>query len=396
MNKNRSNIAKANGVMDKEVRFGVIGLGGMGLGHCHNLARVPHAGIAAVCDVGYERSEEAGRTFRVPFFTDHRQMIASRLCNAVIIATPHPFHLGVTLDCMNAGLHVLCEKPISERVSAADQMIGSARRNKVAFAVMFQRRLEPVMMKAMEIVRSGQLGCIYRATLISPEYRNQFYYDSGVWRATWKGEGGGVMMNQSPHMVDIFLQLCGMPVEVLGRVETRSHCIEVEDQAEAMLRFPEGGIGYVYCSTCEAGPGQMIEIFGDRGKLILRDEKLSFYRFEPTIRMHMKNSRGMWNKPEVKEEPLRIHKARGNLQVKVISNFVRHLLFNEPLVTPGESTMKSLELANAIMLSSYKNRWTKIPINRKEYDDLLSKLQRSSKFKRQKMRAYREIPPFAR
>lgn len=363
----------------KTIRFGVIGVGGMGTGHCNAIKKVAHAKLTAVSDIDPNRAEEIGKQFRVPFFNNHKQLIKSGLCDAVIIANPHPEHPVPAIDCMNAGIHVISEKPLSERVSTADKMVKAARKNRVAFLVMFQRRHEPVMAKAINLVKQGEIGQIYRTVMISPEYRSQAYYDSGTWRATWSGEGGGVMMNQSPHIMDLFIQLGGMPSEVYGRIETRLHNIEVEDQAEAMLKYPDGGTGYLYCSTNEAGPGQMIEIFGDKGKLVLRNNELSLYKFKPGIKRHIAVNKEMWSRPETIEVPLKITgKQRGH--GSVIRNMVRHLLLGEKLATTGESAVASLELANAIMLSSFEGKWVKLPISRRRYDAFLANLCKNSKF----------------
>lgn len=384
--------SKPENMRGKVIRFGVIGVGGMGNGHSVCITKVKQARLTAVCDIDPATAEKVGKQFNVPYFLNHRQLIKSGLCDAITIATPHPSHAPIAIDCMNAGLHVLSEKPLSERVSMAGKMVQAAKKNRVAFAVMFQRRFEPVIAKALEIVKSGQIGKIYRTCMISPEFRTQAYYDSGTWRATWTGEGGGVMMNQSPHIMDIFIQLCGMPCEVYGRTETRMHRIEVEDVAEALLKYPAGGTGYLYCSTNEFGPGQMIEIFGDKGKLILRNGELKLYRFKPGIQRYLALSKKMWGGPDLVEVPLRIP-AKKTGHASVIANFVRHLLYGEKLVTSGESGVASLELANAIMLSSRENRWVKLPISRAKYDALLAKLRRGSKFVKQTVQVKRITDP---
>jgi len=328
------------------------------------MSTIPYARLAAVCDVNRSAAEEAGRKFNVPSFGSHREMIKAKACDVVAIVTPHPFHCQPALDCMNAGAARDSEKPLTERVSTADRMVAAAKKNGVVFAVMFQRRLEPAIGKALDLIRNGQLGEIFRATLMVLEYRNQCYYNSGAWRATWKGEGGGVMMNQAPHMMDLFVQFCGLPSAVFGRTCTRMHNIEVEDQAEALLKFPNGGMGYLYCSTCETGPGQLIELFGEKGKLTLRDDELSFYHFHPGIRAHIKTCKDMWEKPNVFQVPLNIPQVysaytdyEAPLQVipesqpghaKVLVNMVRHILFGDKLLTPGASGIGSLELANAV------------------------------------------------
>lgn len=377
---------------EKIIRFGVIGVGGMGNGHCACIANVKQARLTAVCDIDPATAEKVGKQYNVPFYCDHRQLIKAGLCDAVTIATPHPSHAPIAIDCMNAGLHVVSEKPLSERVSMAEKMVKTARKNRVAFAVMFQRRFEPAIARAIALVKSGQIGKIYRTCMISPEFRTQAYYDSGTWRATWAGEGGGVMMNQSPHIIDIFVQLCGMPSEVYGHTETRMHCIEVEDLAEALLKYPDGGTGYMYCSTNEYGPGQMIEIFGDKGKLVFRNNELKLYRFKPGIQRYIASSKEMWAGPGLVEVPLKIPEKQSG-HASVITNMVRHLLYDEKLFTPGESGVASLELANGIMLSSYEKRWIKLPIGRAKYDALLARLRRGSRFVKHDARIKRSTDP---
>jgi predicted dehydrogenase len=366
------------------------------------LNAIPHARLAAVCDVTRSAAEEAGRTFGVPGFNDYRELIAAKLCDVVAIVTPHPFHCQPAIDCMNAGLHVITEKPLTERVSTADRMVAAAKKNGVVFAVMFQRRLDPAICKARALIQSGQLGEIYRATLIALEYRTQCYYNSGTWRATWKGEGGGVMMNQAPHMMDLFVQFCGLPSAVFGRTSTRMHDIEVEDQAEALLKFPNGSTGYLYCSTCETAPGQLIELVGEKGKLVLRDGELSFYRIKPGIRQHIKTCKTMWAFPDVRRISIDIKQAGsagkkippGQLgHAKVLNNMVRHILFGDTLATPGASGIGSLELANAVTLSSHEDRWVSLPLSRSKYDALLSRLQRESTFVKKEVNVQRATDP---
>lgn len=355
------------------VRYGVIGVGIMGECHCRGIRRVANARLTAVCDGDAARVARAAAKFKVAPFTCHRDLIRSGVCDAVSIATPHPFHPEPAVDCMNAGLHVITEKPLSERVSTADLMIKAAEKNRVAFAVMFQRRFEPAMLKAIEIARSGALGRIRRTLMIAPEYRSQAYYDSGRWRATWKGEGGGVMINQAPHVMDLFVLLGGRPCEVYGRTETRMHDIEVEDLAEAMLKYPDGATGYFYCSTCEPAPGQMIEIFGDKGKLIFRNNKLKFFRYDPPVDLHNRDNLdpAALAAPRLIEEKLGI-KARATDYTQVFENMTLHLLKGDALLTPGATGLASLELANAITLSSHLSKPVRLPISRRMYDRFLA------------------------
>ncbi len=379
-------------VKGAQVRLGVIGIGGMGSGHCGNMAKVPEARLVAVCDIDPETAKNGGAKFNVPFFTSHQELIQAKLCDAVLIATPHPQRPAIAIDCMNAKLHILSEKPLSERVSTADQIVKTAKRKGVALAVMFQRRAEPPFAKAIELVKSGALGKVWRTTMISPEYRTQAYYDSGNWRATWAGEGGGVMMNQSPHVIDLFVQLGGMPSEVTGRCETRLHKIEVEDVAEAMLRYPDGGSGYFYCSTNELGPGQMIEVFGTHGKLCYRDKVLKFYRFSEPIPEFTFSTQKVWSAPECKEETLEIPDVEWG-HFSIIQNFARHLLHGEKLMSPGEEGLQSLELANAVWLSAQLGKPVKLPLSRRAYDKFLEKKRLESTFVKKTVEPQRVTDP---
>jgi len=380
-------------VPDKVVRFGVIGVGGMGQDHCKSIRDIEEAKLAAVCDHDAATGEKAGKEFHVPFFTSHKQLIRAKLCDAVLVATPHPLRPEIAVDCANAGLHILSEKPLSERVSTADKMIAVARRNNIVLGVDLPLRTEPEIVSAIEFVRGGGLGRVKRCVMILPKYRSQAYYDAGGWRGTWRGEGGGVMMNQSSHVLDLFILLGGMPRRVLGRAATRLHHIEVEDLAEAILEYPGGGTGYFYCSTNEAGPGEMIEIFGDAGKLCYRDGKLTLFRFEPPIAEFTRNNQQMWGSPKCTELPVKIKDRKGSGYANIIRNFARHILFGDKLFAPGEEGLWSLELANAVYLSAHQGKPVDLPINRKAYDRFLAKMRKESTFRKNVIVDKRETDP---
>ena len=374
------------------VRMGIIGVGGMGQGHCNSLKKVEETKLAAVCDIDPATAEKVGTEQGVPFFTDYRKLLRSGLCDAVIVATPHPVRPPIAIAAMKAGLHLLSEKPLSERVSTADQMIRTAQETGVAFAVMFQLRTDPAFVKAIEIARSGVLGKIYRTAMISPEFRNQTYYNSAGWRANWIGEGGGVMLNQAPHIIDLFILLGGMPSSVYGRTETRLHDIEVEDLAEALLTYPDGGTGYFYCSTNEPKPGQMIEVFGDKGKLVYRDGALRLYTYQQPVREFSATCPKMWDAPQSTEQVIDVPKTEWG-HFLILRNFARHILHQEPLLSPGAEGLRSLELANAIWLSASRRRPVDLPISRTAYDAFLRAKRRTSKDARKVLLTTRETDP---
>jgi predicted dehydrogenase len=364
---------------DEKVRVGVVGVGGMGSGHCKSIQGLDEIELTCVADVNEARANEIAEQYEVKAFTAHTDLIGSGLVDAVVIATPHYFHPPVAIDAFAAGLHVLSEKPIGVRIGEAEKMVAAAKESGKVFAVMFQMRTTAAVKKAKEIAEAGELGEIKRTLLISPEFRSQAYYNSGTWRATWAGEGGGVMLNQAPHIMDVFCMLGGLPSRVHGRCQTLIHDIEVEDQAQAMLEYGNGAVGYFYVSTCETGP-RMLEIVGDKGRLRLAGGGLSFTRFSPAVTEFNKTNTEMWGSPKSEDVDLGLEDCEHGHHV-VLRNFARAILHGEPLVTPGEVGVKSLELANAIILSSYKGEPVDVPIDRSEYYDLVAGLAAKSGFK---------------
>lgn len=376
----------------KQVRVAVIGTGGMGSGHCNSIQKIEETKLVATCDIDPATAKEVGNKFGVKSFVKYQDLLDWGKMDGVIIATPHYFHPIIGCAAMKAGFHCLSEKPMAVTVGEADRFIKTAEKTGKVFSVMFQRRTEPVIKAAFEIAQSGRLGKLRRTLLISPEFRSQAYYDSGTWRATWKGEGGGILLNQAPHIMDIFVKLAGLPKSLIGRIRTLAHRIEVEDHAEALLEYEDGAYGYFYTSTTEPGPGQRIEIVGDRGKLIYADGKLSFIEYEmPLPEWDAKNTE-MWGSPKRQEAPIEI-KDGPKGHAEIIRNWARAILYGEPLIVPGSDSIGELELANAIILSSFKNKPVTLPIDRKEYEDLISELKKKSTFKKSVKQSQRITDP---
>ena len=373
-----------------QVRFGVIGVGSQGSAHCNAIGKMSHATLAGVVDSDPEWAREIGSRFGVPAFESHEALIESSVCDAVVIATPHTAHVDPAMDSLNAGLHVFCEKPVSERISTAREMVALASEKGVAFSVNLGSRLSPERAKAIEIVRSGRIGRLVRGMLVFQEYRSQAYYDSGGWRATWKGEGGGVLLNQAPHLLDFFLQLTGLPEKVLGFAEARLHDIEVEDCAEAVLRFPGGGTGYLHATTNELNLGRTIEIVGDQGYLALRGGKVELYEYEASIGDFTRANEDKWASPTCRRVPFRKPKGR---RAGVLANFVAHLVHGDALGISGQSALWSLEVANAITLSADEERWVPLPLDGGAYDRCLERKQRASTFQKRQVAEDRTTDP---
>jgi predicted dehydrogenase len=344
------------------------------------MPQVSEARLTAVCDISADALEAATDNYEVPGFGTHTELLESGLVDAVIIATPHYFHPPIAIDAMRKGIHVISEKPMAVTVSAADEMIKVARETGVTFAVMFQERTLPVNQAAKRLIDQGRLGPLHRTLLIDAHFRSQAYYDSAGWRATWKGEGGGVLLNQAPHGMDIFTWLGGLPSRVTAQVNTRQHKIEVEDEAAALLEYPNGAIGYMVESVNEAPTGQRIELCGEYGKLVLDSRGLQFWEIKQGVQAFSDSTPAMWGRPEVEETQVELQ-DRETGHAAIVRNVARAILSGKGLISPGPEAIASLELANAILLSGHTGQPVDIPISRDAYDAFIAEKQASSQEK---------------
>lgn len=377
----------------RRLKTAVIGLGAAGRFHCEAMAgAVPEMELTAVVESVPEAAAGVAAAHGVPVFSSCRELIRAGVCEAVTIATPHTCHADVAVECFRAGLHVLTEKPLAESVVQADRMLRAARRARRAFGCIFQQRFDPFVEKALALMQSGRMGRLMRATLVFNDFRTQTYYDSNVWRATWKGEGGGVLLNQAPHHLDLFAQLAGLPERVRGRLETRLHRIEVEDHAEALLTFGGGATGYILCSTNEPTRGNYLEIVGDRGRLVLGENRLDAYVLRRGLRDFARKSPDMWGRPEMKPLALSVEPRKPGHAV-VLRNFARHVLLGTPLRCDAASALLSLEIANAITLSHFAEEDVCLPVKRPAYAALLRRLQAASRPNRRRIRVLRTTDP---
>lgn len=353
------------------VQLGLIGLGGMGRGHLEKEIALSEVQFAGVADVAKESVDEISAQYGIPGFYGYQQLVDSGRCEAVLIATPHPFHAPIARYAIERGLHVLSEKPIAVTVAEADQMIATAERAGVRLGVMFQTRTEPHVRQAHDLLAEGAIGRVYRSVMIASHwYRTQNYYASGAWRGTWKGEGGGVLMNQSPHSLDVFIWLGGKPRRVQSRVDTRIHRIQVEDTVEAMIDYDEGHTGWLYTTTAEWPGENRFEFTGDRGKLVIQDQALRLYRMDKSLRDETETGE-KWGKPAGGWETVEIEPTTAG-HARVVQQFARSIRLGEPLIASGEDGRNSLELANALLLSGYRQKPVTLPLDRDEYDRFLA------------------------
>ncbi len=359
------------------VRFGVIGLGSMGHTHTERLfaGEVPGAVLTAVCDVKQDRLDWAKNLCgdSVSYFLDSHELITSGLVDAVMIATPHYFHPIIGIDAFEHGLNVLSEKPIGVYTKKVHEFYDAAKKSGKAFGIMYNQRTDPHFRKMREIVQSGALGQLKRGVwIITNWYRTQSYYNSGGWRATWSGEGGGVLMNQCPHNLDLWQWIFGMPCSVYANCEFgKYHDIEVEDDVTAMAKYPNGATGMFITTTGEYPGTNRFEISGSKGRLIYDDGDLHYLKLAMDERdFTAGDRRGFAQIPIESDELLPIDGA-GEQHVGILKNFTNHLLYGEELIAPGYDGINGLSIANAMMLSSYKKDWVDLPNDGEEYWALL-------------------------
>ena len=358
----------------EKVRFGIVGMGGMGREHARRMQSIDECVLTAVCDEVAEVAKQAGSEFGVPHFTDYGELIDSDEAKAVVVATPHYLHPEISIRAMGKGKAVVSEKPIAVTVSAADAMVQAAERTGTPFAVMYQSRSEPVWRAARELVASGRLGELYRTMMVFATFRSQAYYDSAGWRGTWTGEGGGVLINQAPHPLDCFTWLGGLPRTVRAYTATRNHAIEVEDVAAAMLEYPNGGVGYVYCSTTEYPTSSIMEFAGERGKLQIVGGKLRFWELVEGVKEFSDASVEVWAHPPVEEVQVELPQCESGHRA-ILRNMARHILHGEELIAPGVEGLNSVEMINAIILSGKMGEAVEVPVDRARYDALLQELR---------------------
>ena len=353
----------------KTIRFAVAGLGAMGLAHAKTLlsGAVEEAELTAVVSgneahIAQLRACPGGEGVRT--FASIPELAASGVCDAVLIATPHRLHVAQTLEAFDAGLAVLLEKPTGVYTAEVRALNEAADRCGLAFGVMFNQRTNPLYRRMHDIVASGELGKIRRTSLIITDwFRAQSYYDSGAWRATWKQDGGGVLLNQAPHNLDLWQWICGMPVRVhafcgLGRW----HDIEVEDDVTAYVEYANGATGTFITCTGEAPGTNRFEISMDGGQLVCEHGRLTLTRLSVPAGRFIREYAGGYGKPDVTVQDI-TPSGENPMHAGVMRAFARQMLYGEPMIADGREGLASLMLANAMLLSSFTGGTIALPMD---------------------------------
>jgi predicted dehydrogenase len=365
-----------------KVRIGIVGLGNMGKFHAdyllkHQVSRVELTAVSDAIPANLERYQSLAT------FAQSEDLIRSGLIDAVIIATPHYLHTTIGIDALERGLHVLVEKPISVHKADCERLLAAHKDPKLVFAAMFQLRTDGKFKKLKQLVSRGELGELFRVSwIISDWYRTEAYYASGGWRATWKGEGGGVLLNQCPHNLDLMQWICGRPSKVRGFCQLgRYHDIEVEDNVTAYLEWPNGATGVFITSTGEAPGTNRFEICGERGKLVLEQGKITFTRNEIPMREFSRTSKAGFARPEVWNVDVP-YEGTSPQHHEITQNFVDAILDGKPLIAPAAEGVYSVEMANAMLYSALINDTVSLPLDGQAYEKKLNQLIADSKFQK--------------
>ena len=375
----------------KKVRFGVIGLGNQGAAYIlqrFDVGQIENGVVSAVCDINpvkIEALKAKTKNKDIAYFTDYKEMLDSGLCEAVLVETPHYLHPEMVMACLERNINVICEKPAGVYTNQVREMNEVAKKSKAKFAMMFNQRTNCVYRKMREIVLDGGIGDIQRIVwVITDWYRSQRYYDTGSWRATWAGEGGGVLINQCPHQLDLVQWVVGqMPKKVRGFCKYgKWHDIEVEDEVTAYFEYENGATGVFITTTGETPGVNRFEISGTKGRLVCEGEKLIWYKNKEDGQIFSKTTSEAFARPNW--ECIEVETDGKNSQHSgIINNFANALLGFEDFFVDGTEGVNGVELMNAIELSGWRGgEEIVLPVNGDEYLEELNKHRAVSRLKK--------------
>lgn len=370
----------------KHVRLGVVGYGNMGMPVTEWLVKegqCPEIDVTAICDCDEARIAAAKKDYpdqRINFFADFDAMIASGKVDAVYIAVPHYDHPVLAMKAFEKGIHVMLEKPAGVYTKAVREMNAAAEKTGVKLGLMFQSRTSSVYKKLKALLTSGAFGEIRSVNwLITSWFRSQQYYDSGSWRATWAGEGGGVLLNQCPHQLDLLAWLCGMPEEIYAKCSVAQwHDVEIEDDVIAILKYKNGAMGSFITSTgIKPGTNRLV-IATDRGTIIVENDKIRINELDMSLAEYTGVNQPLLQVAKVNYE-LQEPKTAGHAMV--LNSFAGAILRGTALVADGKDGLNELMLSNAMYLSSWTDSTVKLPMNEDLFHEELKKRIAASKHK---------------
>ena len=374
----------------KKIRFGIIGLGNQGSTYVLKLfdeGKIENGCVSAMCDINpakIERIKSKTTNSSARYFIDYKEMLDSGLCDAVLVETPHYLHPEMAEECLKRNIHVICEKPAGVYTAQVKEMNAAAEKSEAKFAMMFNQRTDCVYRKMREIIAAGGIGRLQRVTwIITDWYRSQFYYDTGSWRATWAGEGGGVLINQCPHQLDLIGWVVGqMTKKVRGFCHYgKWHDIEVEDDVTAYLDYENGATGVFVTTTGETPGTNRFEVSGTGGKLLCEGGALKWYKNASDSAAFSLETKEFFGRPKC--ECVAVETDGKNPQhAGIINNFANALLGKEDFFVDGRDGLNGVELMNAIELSGWQGgREVTLPVDEELYLAELNKRRAASRLK---------------
>ena len=371
----------------EKVKFGIIGIGNMGSAHVVNINNLKNCELTAVCDIdpeAFNRIDEGIRS-RLQLFTDPEKFLKEAEIDAVMISVPHYSHPDLAILAMRQGKHVIVEKPIAVHKAEAERMIAEAKKYpELKKSAMFNQRTIPAHKKIKQMIDSGELGKIMRVNwIITDWFRSQCYYDSGDWRASWRGEGGGVLLNQCPHQLDLMQWFFGMPCKVRATAKFgKYHDIEVEDEVNAYLEYADGKTGNFIACTGEIPGTNRLEIMAERGRLVYEGGKLEFKRNEVETTEFNRTTDKKFGIPDIWRCEIPVAPPSPAPHKDIVENVANAILHGTPLLAPMEEGINGLELGNAMLLSGWKEETVNLPIDSGEYAARLERLIATSRYQK--------------
>ena len=369
------------------IRLGILSIGNMGSTHAKKIVagKCPDFELVAVADLDPARLTWAKENLgeNIACFATAEEMLDSGMIDACIVCTPHYDHPKYAMACMERGIHVLVEKPAgvyTKQVREMNEM--AAKHPEVVFGLMFNQRTNPIYRKMRELVQSGKYGQIRRTNwLITNWYRSQIYYDSGAWRATWAGEGGGVLLNQCPHQLDLWQWICGMPVKVHAHIKYGQwHDIEVEDDVTAYCEYENGATGVFITTTGDPCGSNRFEVQMDKGKLVAEDDTLTLWELDMAEPEFSKVNQKPFASPKATKIELEIE-GENTQHVGVINAWGGAILRGEEMIAHGAEGINGLMLSNAMHLSSWLDQAVELPIDEDVYYAKLQERMATSRAK---------------
>ena len=368
--------------MDK-VKIAIIGVGTMGSAHVATIDKLDNCVVSALCDINPDVRKKYANRKDTAIFASADELFAKGDFDAVIVAVPHYFHVPLALQALEHGKHVLTEKPISVHKKLARQLVEAIPKYPdLKVAAMFNQRTLNAHKKIKQLIDTGELGEIRRINwIITTWFRSQYYYDSGDWRASWRGEGGGVLLNQCPHQLDLMQWFFGLPKKVTAFLSLgKYHDIEVEDEVTAYLEYPNGATGVFITTTGEAPGTNRLEICGERGRLVYENGKIGFLRNEIPTTEFRTTSKSQFGSPEKWDINVPYKPDVKQQHMNVIENFANAILKDVPLIAPAQEGIRGLELGNAMLLSGLKHKTVELPIDEEEFAVMLDELVAKSRY----------------